>query len=114
MSRANSANRPVLLSATLRTTLVALAIGSLGGWLATLAGLPLGWMIGAMIATTASAALGAPIAMPVGFRQVMVAVLGVMLGSGFSPEMLERIGEWALSRVSLAREAAAAGGAGLV
>ncbi len=113
MSRANSANRPVLLSATLRTTLVALAIGSLGGWFATLAGLPLGWMIGAMIATTAAAALGAPIAMPVGFRHFMVTVLGIMLGSGFSPEMLERIGEWALSLASLALYAAAAGGAGL-
>jgi len=113
LSRAKLADRPVLLSATLRTTLVALAVGSLGGWLATLAGLPLGWMIGAMIATTAAAALGAPIAMPIAFRHFMVTVLGIMLGSGFSPEMLDRIGEWALSLASLALYAAAAGGAGL-
>jgi membrane AbrB-like protein len=85
----------------------------LGGWLATLVGLPLAWMIGAMSATTAAAALGVPIAMPTGFRQLMVTVLGVMLGSGFSPEMLERIGEWALSLAALALYAAAAGGAGL-
>jgi membrane AbrB-like protein len=113
LSRAESADKPPLLAPTLRTTLVALAVGSLGGWLATLAGLPLGWMIGAMIATTAAAALGAPIALPIGFRQLMVTVLGVMLGSGFSPEMLERVGEWALSLAALALYAAAAGGAGL-
>jgi hypothetical protein len=104
---------PVLLAPTLRTTLVALVIGTFGGWLAGLAGLPLAWMIGAMSATTAAAALGLPIAMPIGFRHFMVAVLGVMLGSGFSPEMLDRIGEWALSLAALALYAAAAGGAGL-
>jgi membrane AbrB-like protein len=105
--------QPVLLAPTLRTTLVALTIGTFGGWLAALVGLPLAWMIGAMSATTAAAALGLPIAMPIGFRHFMVTVLGVMLGSGFSPEMLERVGEWALSLAALALYAAAAGGAGL-
>jgi membrane AbrB-like protein len=104
---------PVLLAPTLRTTVVALVLGTCGGWLASRAGLPLAWMIGAMSATTAAAALGLPIAMPIGFRHFMVAVLGVMLGSGFSPEMLDRIGEWALSLAALALYAAAAGGAGL-
>ncbi len=103
----------VVPAPTLRTTLAALAIGTFGGWLASLAGLPLAWMIGAMSATTAAAALGLPIALPVGLRQLMVTVLGVMLGSGFSPEMLDRIGEWALSLAALALYAAAAGGAGL-
>lgn len=106
-------NLPVLLAPTPRTTLVALAIGTFGGWIASLAGLPLAWMIGAMSATTAAAALGLPVAMPIGFRHFMVAVLGVMLGSGFSPEMLDRIGDWALSLAMLALYAAAAGGAGL-
>ncbi len=110
---APAADPPVLLAPTLPTTLMALAIGIFGGWLALLAGLPLAWMIGAMSATTAAAALGAPIALPIGFRQLMVTVLGVMLGSGFSPEMLERVGEWALSLAALALYAAAAGGAGL-
>jgi membrane AbrB-like protein len=113
LTPAEATDRPVLLAPTLRTTLVALAIGTLGGWLAALAGLPLAWMIGAMTATTAAAAFGMPIAMPVGFRQLMVAVLGVMLGSSFSPEMLERVGEWAISLSALALYAAAAGGAGL-
>jgi hypothetical protein len=113
LSRAETTDKPVLLAPTPRTTLVALAIGSFGGWLATLAGLPLAWMIGAMSATTAAAALGAPIAMPIRFRQIMIAVLGIMLGAGFSPDILERIGEWAISLAALALYAAAAGGAGL-
>ncbi len=104
----------VLLAATPRSTLLALATGTAGGWLAFQFKLPLAWMIGAMSATTSAAALGAPIAMPIAFRHVMVAVLGVMLGSGFRPEMLGHLGEWALSLSALALYAAVAGGAGLV
>ena len=37
---------------------LALAIGGLGGWVAKLLGLPLAWMIGAMVATTAAALAG--------------------------------------------------------
>ena len=40
--------------------------------------------------------------MPRQLRGVMVAVLGVMLGSGFSPAILERLGEWTLSLSMLA------------
>ncbi len=108
------AARPMLLVATPRTTLLALALGIGGAWLAFQLRLPLAWMIGAMIATTAAAALGAPIAMPIAFRHAMVAVLGVMLGSGFSPEMLAHLGDWAVSLASLALYGVAAGGAGLV
>ncbi len=113
MSGAEAADRPVLLAPRPRTTLLALALGTLGGWLAFQIDLPLAWMIGAMSATTAAAALGAPIALPLGFRQLMVTVLGVMLGSGFSPEMLDRVGDWAVSLSALALYAVAAGGAGL-
>jgi membrane AbrB-like protein len=108
------ADRPLVLAPTTRTTLLALAIGIVGGWLAFQMRLPLAWMIGAMSATTAAAALGAPIAMPITFRQIMVAVLGVMLGSSFSPEMLAHLGEWAVSLSTLVLYGMAAGGAGLI
>jgi membrane AbrB-like protein len=71
-------------------------------------------MIGAMTATTAAAVMGAPITMPKTFRNVMVAVLGIMLGSGFSPEILARLGDWGLSLAMLALYAGAAGGAGVL
>ncbi len=86
---------------TLKTTALALAIGGTGGWLATLANIPLPWMIGSMLAVTAGAMLGLPLALPNLLRSVMVVVLGIMLGSGFSPAILDQLGEWALSLSAL-------------
>ncbi len=91
---------------------LALVIGSAGGALAAWANLPLAWMIGAMLATTAASAGGLAIAMPVGLRNGFVVVLGIMLGSSFSPEILERLGDWALSLSMLLVYTAAGGGAG--
>ena len=86
---------------TVRVTL-ALAIGVGGalvfGWLS----LPLPWMLGAMTATTVAALLGAPVAAPLKIRPVMFAVLGVMLGSTFAPEMLDRAAQWLGSLALLA------------
>ena len=97
-------------SAPLSRCLLALAIGALGGWLATLVGLPLPWMLGAMVATTVASVGGAPIALPAPLRSVMVAVLGVMLGSSFRPEILERLADWALSLSALLGYIVVAGG----
>jgi len=91
----------------------ALALGSLGGWLAFLANLPLAWMIGAMLATTVAALAGLPVRMDMRLRTVMVAVLGVLLGSGFAPEMLDRLAEWSLSLAALVVYVALAGAAAL-
>lgn len=102
------------LAARAGRVLLALAVGTAGGWAAHRLQLPLAWMIGAMTATTAAATLGLPIAMPPLLRSVMVAVLGVMLGSGFSPAILERMAEWALSLALLAAYSAAAGTAALL
>jgi membrane AbrB-like protein len=94
--------------------LLALAIGSLGGAVANWFGLPLAWMIGAMAATTAAAVAGAPIAMPRGLRSVMVALLGVMLSSGFAPDILERMADWAVSLATLFAYVAVAGAASML
>lgn len=102
-------DRPAPIPVTWRTTLLAIALGSVGGWLATLANIPLPWMIGAMSATTIAAAAGLPVAMPPKLRSVMVAILGIMLGSGFTPEIVERMGEWVLSLAMLAAYTAFAG-----
>lgn len=67
-----------------------------------------------MSATTAAAILGAPIAIPTGLRNGMIVVLGVMLGSSFSPEILDRIGQWALSLTLLALYALVAGALGFL
>ena len=80
---------------------LALSLGGLGGALAFSLNLPLAWMIGAMLATTTAALLGAPVRMGVGLRTTMVAVLGVMLGSSFEPAMIERLARWSLSLSAL-------------
>jgi len=80
---------------------LALAIGTAGGWLAFHFNVPLAWMLGAMSATTIAAMSGLPVALPVVFRTAMIAVLGVMLGSGFAPEILDRIGDWSISLIGL-------------
>jgi len=71
-----------------------LGIGTVGGALANAFDLPLAWMIGAMCFTTAASLMGAPLFMYMSLRGAMVAILGVMLGSAFAPEMADRLGQW--------------------
>ena len=86
-----------------------IALGAVGGWIAFQFKLPLAWMIGAMLATTVAALLGAPIRMVGGLRTIMVAVLGVLLGSSFEPAMIERLASWTLSLSALLVYTALAG-----
>ena len=79
----------------------ALAIGAVGGGVFAWFNLPLAWMMGAMCATTVSAVGGADVAVPKGLRMVMIAVLGVMLGSAFRPEIIDQAGQWSLSLAML-------------
>jgi membrane AbrB-like protein len=101
--------RPGRSDGKLLKLLATVALGALGGWLATLLQLPLPWMIGAMVTTTIAALAGLRLAMPRQLRGVMVSVLGVMLGSGFTPEILARFGEWLTSLLLVVGYIAAAG-----
>jgi membrane AbrB-like protein len=75
----------------------ALAIGAVGGAVFAWLDMPLAWMIGAMCATTAASVAGVDVKMLPGLRQFMIAVLGVMLGSAFHPEIVEQMARWSLS-----------------
>jgi len=79
---------------------LALAIGVVGAMLFSWLKLPLPWMLGAMTTTTVAALAGVPVTGPTRVRPLMFMVLGVMLGSTFAPDILDRIGHW-LSSVSL-------------
>ncbi len=85
-----------------RSLALALGIGATGGAVFAWLNMPLAWLIGAMCLTTASALAGAPVRVPKALRGVMIAVLGVMLGSAFTPEMFERAGQWSASLSGLA------------
>lgn len=94
--------------------LLTIGLGCGGGYIAFLLNLPLAWMIGAMLATTVAALFGAPLYVFAWLRNIMVCVLGVMLGSSFTPEILGVIGDWAVSLLLLGAYVAAAGGASFV
>jgi membrane AbrB-like protein len=84
-----------------RRLLPTLALGAAGGFAFDLLGLPLAWMIGSMVVVMAAAMAGARVAVPPPLRQGMIAVLGIMLGSAFTPEILDRLDEWAVSLLAL-------------
>lgn len=88
----------------------ALGLGAIGGFVAERLTIPLPWMLGPMIVCTVASIFGAPVKGPMPLRPLMVTVLGVMLGSGFAPEMLDRAGQWAIS-LSLLAVYVAVGGA---
>jgi len=103
-----------LTSAKLFRALLALAIGASGGALANWAALPLAWMIGAMLAVTAGAVGGLPVALPLWLRNLFVVVLGIMLGSSFRPEIIDQLGEWSLSLAGLLLYTVVAAAVGMV
>ncbi|RYG91499.1 AbrB family transcriptional regulator [Loktanella sp. IMCC34160] len=76
---------------------LALMVGAAAGWTANRLGLPLPWMLGPMIANTLLSILKAPVAAPAGLRPFVIPVIGVLLGSTISAEILGRLGEWALT-----------------
>lgn len=86
---------------TWRATLFSLVLGSLGGALFWQLGLPLAWMIGAMVTVTVAAIAHGPVRLPRRLRSVMISILGVMLGSSFSPALLDQAGEWSISLMCL-------------
>lgn len=74
--------------------LVALALGLVGAFLFLHWRMPLPWMLGPMAICTVAALLRAPIATPGLVRPPMTMVIGVMLGSGFTPAILGHLGSW--------------------
>lgn len=78
----------------LRGLFLTLIIAAGGGAIAAALHLPLAWLIGAMIAVSAAAIFGAPVTMPPWVRAPTLAVLGVFLGSAFTPDVLQDIAGW--------------------
>lgn len=85
------------LNAPLARMAFALLIGAVGGCLAFVLGLPLPWMLGALFATMAAALAGLPVLPPNRIRPATVAVIGVLLGARFTPEIVSVMGGWTLS-----------------
>jgi membrane AbrB-like protein len=88
---------------------LALGLGALGGGVFAVLDLPLPWMLGALTFSTAASLGGLRPEVPAPLRGLMIAVLGLMLGGAFSPELAGRAVRWSLSlSVLLAAMAATA------
>lgn len=70
----------------------AIGFGLVGSALAHLVALPMPWMLGTMFGTACASLLGFRVEVYHSLRMGMVAVLGVLLGSSFTPQFLEGIG----------------------
>jgi uncharacterized protein len=71
-----------------------LAVGTIGGYCGYRLGIPLGWLLGAMIATIPLSIAGVDMRSFRKPRLVMIAVIGLMVGSAFTPEVAARIPDW--------------------
>ena len=71
-----------------------LLFGTIGGALFDWLTMPLAWLVGAMVITTIAALAGAPLKGPGRFLNLMIGVLGIMLGSSFTPDVLDNVGQW--------------------
>lgn len=95
---------------TLLITAFLLTLCGLGGALASVAWLPLPWMLGALIVSALIAGLGrAPLALPDGyrfperFRNGFIALIGVMIGTQVTPQVLDlaRTLPWSMTALVL-------------
>ncbi len=88
-----------------RRTLIAFAgaltLGAAGGAILNAFDLPLAWMIGSMLATAVAVISGVRLRVPPPVRSGMVMVLGVMLGSAFTPDLLGVLDRWAVTLAML-------------
>ena len=94
--------------------LLALAIGAAGGYVFMVLDVPLAWMLGAMTFTMVCAIMGAPIRGPEPLRGPTVSVLGVLLGSGFTPDIASEAARWPLTLAGLVLFVAVAGAAAVI
>ncbi|MCP1335080.1 AbrB family transcriptional regulator [Futiania mangrovi] len=82
------------LARTAANLAVTLVIGGAGGFAASVFNLPLAFMLGSMFAVLAAALAGLPVVIPMWLRLPMLAVLGVLLGSTFKPDLFSVVPNW--------------------
>lgn len=92
-------------SATFNSTLTRLSltilIAALGGGAFYLMGLPAAWLSGAMVFVATATLAGIPTIMPDPVRDVLFVGIGVSMGAGVRPDVVERIGDWPISMALL-------------
>ncbi|TDJ65277.1 MAG: AbrB family transcriptional regulator [Proteobacteria bacterium] len=85
----------------LRRLVFTLSVGAVGGALFFALNMPLAWMVGAMVFTTVASMMGARLYVLPSLRALMVTVLGVLLGSAFTPDILEQATRWPITLAAM-------------
>lgn len=91
-----------LLKSDLGPLAFTLGCGLIGGFAFNHFRMPLPWMLGAICVVTALALSGAKVRVQPRVREPMIVVIGVMLGSAFTPGIFEHAGQYLISLALLA------------
>jgi membrane AbrB-like protein len=83
---------------------ITLVISAAGGGIATLLGLPAGWLMGGALAVTIAAMAGAPVALPDWLRNVTFVLIGMSMGASVAPDSLSLLASWPISLLALVIE----------
>ncbi|WP_209004007.1 AbrB family transcriptional regulator [Labrenzia sp. CE80] len=86
---------------TWRSTSLTIALGAIGGLVFTVVGLPAAWMSGAMVAVAAAALGRLPVSLPDPLRDALFVVLGLSMGAGVTPEVVDRVSDWPWTMAAL-------------
>ena len=78
-----------------------IALGVAGGAVFHFLRLPLAWLLGPMVALTIAATAGARVTMPGPFYTFASGILGVLMGSAFTPEIFQHMARFAVTMSGL-------------
>ena len=79
-----------------------LVYAGVGGATLGLAGLPAGWLSGAIVGVSAAALSGRKVFVPPQIGRIVYVILGISLGSSVTPETVATMVTWPLSMIALA------------
>src|SRR6188508_3266478 len=79
-----------------------MAVGAVGATTLGLAGLPAGWLSGAIVGVSAAALAGRPVFVPTEVGRAVYIILGISLGSSVTPATVATMVTWPLSMIAVA------------
>ncbi len=84
----------MILDKSLGILFLTFVVASIAGWLVSLTGIPLGWMIGAMLAAIIATFSGLPAVDPYPLMPYVKAAVGTLLGTTVTVEIFTMIPQW--------------------
>jgi len=85
------------LSTTATRLPLTILIAVVGGGVFYLLNLPAAWLSGAMVFVAVATLAGVPTILPNPLRDALFVVIGVSMGAGVRPDVVERMGDWPVS-----------------